>query len=313
MRIVVGVTTIPSGISGLKEVIYSLVNQRHRQPDKIYVNIPYLFLKTNEKYPDIDELSKEISSAKNNPHSVEIEIVRCEDQGPITKLYPLLDREKDGNTRILLCDDDYIVSDRLINEFEAFAAKRSASKNACLTTGGWVRGTSNTFPMFQGMSGDKSRIRDVDWIEGSGFMFIPRKFLPVSSAELLDYSLLLKDADPEILNLFKKHDDHWISWNLKLRGARLLSIPVCLTKGRVLSRKDYHISGGSIFGYWKFASEVNTISKFLQKRGIYNHKANMYPLPLSLFFLFLLLLFIVTMTIAGLLRKKYKAHRAKDV
>jgi len=313
LRIIVTMTTIPSGLKGLEEVLTCLLNQRYRQADKIYINLPFVFVRTGEKYPE-DEiyiLYEKIQTSKVNPHGVIVEITRPEDKGAITKIYPVLDlpEEKDPNTVIVACDDDYLIADNMIEVVERWIKEYP---NACLTTGGWIRGNlfSNGIPMYQALSFEKEEVRKVDWIEGSKLMIIPRKFLAENSRELLDYSSVEED---DIRKLLMKHDDHWISWHLKNNHAELLSIPETLILDKVKNDKDYHISGvkgnsnknsnsknitasndsnlsygeqltkklqGT--GFLKFCREVDTVSSYLHSKGVYKEKATMYPIPMTM-------------------------------
>ena len=77
--IYVSTTTIPQRIKNLGKSIKSLLNQS-KKPDKIFINIPH-------KYNRFDELidDKEIPKFSSDI----VEVTRCEDCGPGTKLYTL--------------------------------------------------------------------------------------------------------------------------------------------------------------------------------------------------------------------------------
>ena len=73
--IYISISTIPSRIKSIDKTINSLLSQTLK-PDKIFVNIPnkYKRFKNNIEEKDIPNFSNEV------------EITRCEDFGPGTKL-----------------------------------------------------------------------------------------------------------------------------------------------------------------------------------------------------------------------------------
>ena len=104
--IYVSMTTIPQRIKSLSKSVDSLLKQSHK-PDKIFINIPYKYNRFNEIVRD-DQIPK----FDNNI----VEITRCEDCGPGTKLLGSLSKiEKDA--LIILADDDNIYEDYMIKKF----------------------------------------------------------------------------------------------------------------------------------------------------------------------------------------------------
>ena len=113
--IYVSLTTIPQRVKNLSKSIESLLKQTQK-PDKIFINVPL-------KYKRFSEIIKndQIPKFDNNI----IEITRCEDCGPGTKLLGSLDKfEK--NSLLILADDDhtYGVDDKVYDEFAALVEKR---------------------------------------------------------------------------------------------------------------------------------------------------------------------------------------------
>ena len=82
--IYVSISIIPQRIKNLNKSIESLLNQT-RKPDKIFVNIPY-------KYKRFKETIKDNQIPKFN-NSI-VEVTRCEDYGPGTKLLGSLNKLK---------------------------------------------------------------------------------------------------------------------------------------------------------------------------------------------------------------------------
>ena len=95
--IYVSLSTIPQRLRNLNKSVESLLKQT-RKPDKIFVNIPI-------KYKRFSETVEDSQIPKFN--SSNVEITRCEDCGPGTKLLGSLNKfEK--NSLVILVDDDHI-------------------------------------------------------------------------------------------------------------------------------------------------------------------------------------------------------------
>jgi hypothetical protein len=92
--IVVSLTTSPTRIKYIKPIIDNLFNQTMK-PNKIVLNIPYIFKRTNEKYKIPKYLYNE-----------DIIINRIDDIGPITKILPTFKLKFPINSLIISIDDD---------------------------------------------------------------------------------------------------------------------------------------------------------------------------------------------------------------
>ena len=107
--IYISLSTIPDRVKNLDKSVNSLLKQSQK-PDKIFINIPYTyrrFEKTiNEN--DIPTFDKNI-----------VEITRCEDCGPGTKLLGSLSKLK-KDSLLILADDDNIYEDYMIEKFYYF-------------------------------------------------------------------------------------------------------------------------------------------------------------------------------------------------
>ena len=107
--IYVSISTIPQRVKNLNESIESLLNQT-RKPDKIFINIPFKYKRFHEIIDD-NQIPKFDSSI--------VEITRCEDCGPGTKLLGSLNKfEK--NSLVILADDDHVYEDYMIEKFFYF-------------------------------------------------------------------------------------------------------------------------------------------------------------------------------------------------
>ena len=110
--IYVSISTLPQRLKNIEESVESLLKQTLK-PDKIFINIPYKYKRFNEVIED-----KQIPKFKNKI----IEVTRCEDCGPGTKLIGSLDKIK-KNSLLILADDDHTYEDYMIEKFFYFYSK----------------------------------------------------------------------------------------------------------------------------------------------------------------------------------------------
>ena len=110
--IYISISTIPQRLKNLNQSIESLLKQT-RKPDKIFINIPYNYKRFNETIRD-NQIPKFDNSL--------VEITRCEDCGPGTKLLGSLNKfEK--NSLVILADDDHVYEDYMIEKFFYFYSR----------------------------------------------------------------------------------------------------------------------------------------------------------------------------------------------
>ena len=110
--IYVSLSAIPHRIKYLNKTIDSLLKQS-KKPDKIFINIPYKYRRFSEIIED-DQVPKFNNSM--------IEITRCDDYGPGTKLLGSLNKLK-KDSLIILVDDDNIYEDYMIEKFYYYYSK----------------------------------------------------------------------------------------------------------------------------------------------------------------------------------------------
>ena len=110
--IYISISTIPPRLKNLNESVNSLLNQT-KKPDKIFVNVPY-------KYKRFSEIIEDIQIPKFD-NSV-VEVTRCEDCGPGTKLLGSLNK-LEKNSLVILADDDHVYEDYMIEKFLYFYSK----------------------------------------------------------------------------------------------------------------------------------------------------------------------------------------------
>jgi len=109
----VTLTTIPSRLKNLEITIKSI----HRQtlkPNKIFLNIPYEY----KRFPNQFINEKNLENIKKLEN---VEITRCDDFGPSTKLIGALDKIKNYDC-VIIVDDDHeyheLMCEIFINEFK---------------------------------------------------------------------------------------------------------------------------------------------------------------------------------------------------
>ena len=110
--IYVSLSTIPQRLKNLNESIKSLLKQTHK-PDKIFVNIASEYKRFSETIKD-----HQIPKFESNI----VEITKCEDCGPGTKLLGSLNK-LEKNSLVILADDDHIYEDYMIEKFFYFYSK----------------------------------------------------------------------------------------------------------------------------------------------------------------------------------------------
>ena len=107
--IYVSISTIPQRLKNLNKSVESLLKQTQK-PDKIFINIPFKYKRFSET---IEE--EQIPKFDNNI----VEITRCEDCGPGTKLLGSLNK-LEKNSLLILADDDHVYEDYMIEKFFYF-------------------------------------------------------------------------------------------------------------------------------------------------------------------------------------------------
>jgi len=101
-KFVISLTTSPKRLPHIGETINSMYRQNVK-PDKIYLNIPPIFKRTSETYPD--EIPEKLKNAFDNI----VWNVVDEDVGPATKLHGALQLiPEDENVWIITIDDDIL-------------------------------------------------------------------------------------------------------------------------------------------------------------------------------------------------------------
>ncbi len=237
MRVVGGLTTIPSRIDEIEKTLVSIADQS-RSLDAVYLSIPYTSQREETEYAVPDVLS-------NYCH-----IIRCQDYGPITKLIGVLLQEDDPDTIMITFDDDKIYPQGLV---EKLLSKHRDNPEAAIGSSGFKIGT---FPFYMstiynehGSNGrwftfDTTPQGDlVDVLYSSPGALYLRKFFP--DADNLDKLLRYTTQDA---NMFR-NSDVVISGVLNRAGVerRVYKMPQVTESGNdsnglQSSRPDYAFS-----------------------------------------------------------------------
>ena len=213
--IYVSLSTIPQRIKDINRSVDSLLKQT-KKPDKIFVNIA-------NKYRRFKEIINEDQIPKFSDSRVEI--TRCEDCGPGTKLLGSLDKLK-KNSLLILVDDDHLYEDYMIEKFYYFYSK--APNNAYSF---YVHPLGN-FGIGQGADGFAINTNHLEGIK-------------------IFYNKVVKDYKELFL-----YDDLWISYFLYFfRKNKILSLQEHLKKNegnkRSLIYKTHIIASGLVSTYGK--------------------------------------------------------------
>jgi len=98
-RVVLSFTTIPSRIKDLRRLLDSISNQVLK-PDTVYMWLCPYYKRLNTYFSN-----KEIPSFLSEYDFVDIKW--CEDFGPLTKIYKVMEHEQDPDTIIVTADDEF--------------------------------------------------------------------------------------------------------------------------------------------------------------------------------------------------------------
>lgn len=261
MRVVASLSTIPSRVSRIGDIIRCL--QRQTYPiDQIYLNIPWVSRREGVPYPDLPA-DLDLTGVK---------VIRCQDYGPITKLYPTLQYETDPNTIIITFDDDLIYRpDRV----ETLVKWCKQYPDAAIAGSGYIIGK---WYNFFGHIEQPKELTPVSIIEGYSGCAYRRKFFDY---DLIDYS----GAPPEAFY----HDDVWISGQLSLKGVTRLVHPEPIGDPN-------RLPGGLSSEVVSCVARFFPVVRYFQGKGVFQEKqtAPWYDiLSIKFFLIFLLILMLI--------------------
>jgi len=116
-NVIVSLTTSPKRLPKIKSVIESITSQTIK-PKKIVLNLPHVFKRDGSTYENIPDFIE-----KNEL----IQINRCDDIGPATKIIPTAILYEDPETILISIDDDTVYSNIMIERLLNFSEKNKDS------------------------------------------------------------------------------------------------------------------------------------------------------------------------------------------
>jgi hypothetical protein len=211
MKIWVSLTTTPNRINKMEKTLQSLINQSY-PADKIIINLPYRFGKTDEEYVIPDWLETMCFR-----HGILINRSIL-DYGAITKLVPTLELIKpDEDIWIATADDDidYIphTLELYARMLEVFTVKPAMALSGCFLRTWGIRGTNLKLVLEP-----SKKTEGVDVVEGYSMPVYHRSFFQPNFMSYLAKCL----ENPDL----KKSDDIVISNWLRLNKIQALQVGV---------------------------------------------------------------------------------------
>lgn len=277
MRTVVSLSTIPSRVEYLNQIVQCLKKQTY-EVDRIYINLPKWSHRENIAYPDVED------TLTQDP---QVCVVHCEDHGPITKLYPILTHETDPETLIITVDDDI----EYIPERVALLVKwAQLYPNVAIGGSGFILGK---WWNFFGTIRMPKEITAVDVIEGYSGCAYRRKFF---DEDLIDYTGAPKEAF--------YHDDVWISGYLAKRNIGRVVHPLhenALKVGNSGYGKEERLPGALSESLINFIWKILPVLWYFQRNNIFQEEqktAFYYTIGfwvlISIILVLLLLVYLIT-------------------
>jgi len=126
-KVVVTLTTTPSGAYLLYQVLDSLINQSY-QPDEVHVNMPNSSMRGLGDYPDIEKLAWNWTSYYDHG----IKVFRTKDWGALTNIIPTRARVgSDSRTLLIVVDDDKVLPATLVADHVRAFRRNPNSASTC--------------------------------------------------------------------------------------------------------------------------------------------------------------------------------------
>ena len=239
--LVVCFTTIPSRINVSIEHVNKVISKQTRKPDKIFLFLPIYSTKENCNY-------------KIPKNTYNIEIIRCDDYGPGTKLYPVVFQNIDYDAKIITIDDDINYEK---NCFELLEKYSDLYPRRVLSGSGWIIG-DNIFNCF-GKVRNIDTLKQVDIIQGYSSCLY-RKWMIEK-----DIVKKLQELQEKDYSIMIKNDDIWISGYLDSKRIRKFVIPKYYFKDTNIS----YINGisNNLFSY---LYHCYLCIKYFKKKNYFN-------------------------------------------
>jgi hypothetical protein len=273
MRIVGSMSTLPDRLDNITKPIKHILRQTHSL-DVLYLNIPWKTLK-GRTYDIPEDFIDNFTG-----YRTKVILNRCsKDYGPITKLAPTLDLEKDPDTYILTFDDDIIPRRHLI---KTLCQKIQQYPDTCLGFSGVCIGS---FPFYFQFAIDNRVDQNVDWIQGVHVVAYKRSFF-TNIKDLVSFG-----NDTPLKDVLVFNDDHRVSAYLASKNIPRISIG-CEIKNFLFKYGDGQEDALSS-RHVELVKEHFKIINYFKNNGIYYHS---YTFTRSLLF-FIILGLSISLTI----------------
>ncbi len=271
MRVVVSLTTIPSRLQYLESILKVIKNQTV-QPDVTYLNLPYYSKKEKIDYtlPSQEFLDK-----------YNVEVIRCEDLGPITKLVPVLEKETDPETIIITMDDDMEYTSNRIKQLLDTSEK---FPDSAISGDGWIVGSWYNYLTY---IINPSKNTSVDIIQGCSACLYKRKFFDdmPGTSDLLDYP-------EEVKKYAFIHDDVWISGYLALKGITRI---VQSEYKKHINRRIANIN--ALSSNISFYYRIVRVIYYFKAKGVFNELIPLSSRSVGIWIIVVLIIIIIMLLI----------------
>lgn len=267
-------TTLPDRI---KNIIYPIQNilEQSVPLDVLYLHIPMKTLKGKVYNIPLDFEDNFVG------YKTKFIINRCsQDYGPITKLAPTLELEKENDTYIFTFDDDIIVHKDVVK-----ILKRKIKKypDTCLGFSGVCLGT---FPFYFQFVINNKKDHYVDWIQGVHVVCYKRSFFTTIN-ELVTFG-----DNTKLKKFLVFNDDHRISSYLASKKIKKMSIGYNIQK-YLFKYEEKQVE--TLSSRHTLFKEHYQIINYFYKIGLYNLS---YDLKTSLIFYIILFCILSLFTLS---------------
>lgn len=158
-------SSTPESMVNAEASIRSILGQT-RVPDVIRWHLPEFSVRMNVPYPAVPEWFSQYSD--------KVELIRCEDSGPSTKVLPLLDT-LDKDDRVLIFDDDAVYADTAVENLIKAAKDKAVAVGFVGVPFIYVPFVVYCRKAFGKAVGKISWFNRVGVLLGSGMMLVPSK------------------------------------------------------------------------------------------------------------------------------------------
>jgi len=197
-EIIVSLSTSPTRIVHIEHLIQTLTNQTI-PPDKIVLNLPYVFKRTNDTFEKIPEFITQ------NPL---VEINMCEDIGPATKVIPTAKLASSPDSIIISVDDDIEYKNNMI---EILLDHSKDNPNAAITGESYMRLNNNTSELVEGYSSVLYKRKFIDDLDPEVILNYP-KFCYLADDFIISNHLRKKNIDVVVVNGDKPFGDIYLEY-----------------------------------------------------------------------------------------------------